>query len=85
MFYIYTHSGIYTRILKKNDESLPFAAMCIELKRIMLSRVNQQEKHTEWFHLYVKYRETNLSQNQTNNKLYNSACIIEATRVEGGV
>ena len=51
MWYIFTMD--YYSVIKKN-EVMPFATTWMDLEIIILSKVNQKEKNTIGYHLYVE-------------------------------
>ena len=57
MWYIYIYNGILLSHKKKN-ETMPFAAIWMALKMIILSEVNQKEE--DKYHKYHLYAESKI-------------------------
>ena len=57
----------YYSAIKKN-ETLPFAAMWMDLEGIMLSEISQRKTNTVWYHLYVESKKYNRLVNITKKR-----------------
>ena len=53
----YIHTVEYYSATKKN-ETLPFAAMRMDLENVMISKESQRKTNTAQYHLYVNLRNT---------------------------
>ena len=60
----YTHTMEYCSVIKKKDEKMPFAAICIDLEIVILSEVREGEVSYDIPYMW------NLKRNDTNDLTY---------------
>ena len=80
----YTHTMEYCSVIKKKDEKMPFAAICIDLEIVILSEVREGEILYDVPYMQnLKGNDSNelTKQKQAHRHLKQAYCVAEANTI----